>query len=185
MIACSPVRMLGLTILLLTTFASGACGSGDGPEGTATSEPATPSDAGAIRNVDPAGVPAVQAFMRQIGGGDLNRAEVTYADLTRDGRDEAIVPISSGGTLGNLGYVVLTLRSGTAASILTVQRDGNSVGGVKLEVEDLKLVKYVGKYGPEDPRCCPSSLIKTTYYWDGSNLQVEREDEVKQPAPKQ
>ncbi len=164
-----------------------ACGTpaDQKPDPTSTSEPPAPPDAAAIQSLDLAQVAAVQGFMRQIGGGELDKASVQYADLTKDGRDEAIVPVSSGGTLGNLGYVVLTLRSGSPAAILTAQRDRNSIGGVTLNVEDGKLVKYIGKYGPEDPRCCPTLLVKTTYYWDGANLQVEREDEIKAGNQKQ
>jgi hypothetical protein len=33
--------------------------------------------------------------------------------------------------------------------------------------------------------CCPSVLVKTTYYWDGSTLQVEGEREITQPTQKQ
>lgn len=163
-----------------------SCGSGGGNDGpTPAAESPAPADATAIRDVDLTQAAPVLNFMRQLGGGELDRQAVLYADLTKDGREEAIVPIHSGGTLGNLGYVVLTLRSGSPTAILTATRDRNSIGGVAMYLEDGKLRKSIGKYGPEDPRCCPSALIKTTYYWDGSNLQVEGEEEIKQTGPKQ
>jgi len=181
--AFRPTLLL-LALLGLFTF---ACGSGDGgdAERTPTSEPPTPADAGAIRNVDLAEAAAVQTLLRQLGGGEVDKQSVVYADLTKDGRDEAVVPISSGGTLGNIAYVVLTLRSGSPTALLTALRDRSSAGGVQMSIEDGKLIKTTAKYGPEDPLCCPSALIKTTYYWDGTNLQVEREEEVKQSSPKQ
>lgn len=180
--ASAPVLCLFalFSVLLLS------CGSGGDDGGpTPAAESPTPADATAIRDVDLTQAAPVLNFMRQLGGGELDRQAVLYADLTKDGREEAIVPIHSGGTLGNLGYVVLTLRSGSPAAILTATRDRNSIGGVAMYLEDGKLRKTIGKYGAEDPRCCPSALIRTTYYWDGSNLQVEGEEEVKQTGPKQ
>jgi hypothetical protein len=177
---------LSLSLLCLATILGLACGSGAGGSAakTPTSEPSPPSDALAIHNVDFTQVPAVRTLVAQAGG-DVDTQSVLFADLTGDGRDEAAVPIASGGTLGNLAYVVLTMRSGAPAPILTATRDRNGVGGIFMAVEDGKLVKTTGKYGPEDPRCCPSALIKTTYRWDGTNLQVEREEELQQAGGKQ
>jgi hypothetical protein len=173
-----------LALFLAPVLFVAACGSG-GESGPEPAESPTPTDAGAIREIDPAQAAPVQALMQQIGGGEIDRREVVYADLTEDGRDEAIVPVSSGGTLGNLGYVVLTMRSGAPAALLTVVRDRNTVGGVTLALEEGRLVKTIGRYGPEDPMCCPSVLVKTTYYWDGKSLQVEGEREITQAGPKQ
>jgi hypothetical protein len=174
--ACALVWLLAL---------SAACGSGGEPATKSpTTVPPTPADALAIHNVDFLQVPAVRTLVAQVGG-EVDTRSVLFADLTNDGRDEAVVPIASGGTLGNVAYVVLTMRSGTPAAILTATRDRSSPGGVSMALEDGKLVKKVGKYGPEDANCCPSALIKTTYRWDGTNLQVEREEEVKQPSQKQ
>lgn len=180
-------KAVSITLFLAFAVLAAACGpGGDGGDATpAPKEPTAPSDAGAIRTVDPAQVPDVQNLLRQLGGGELDKQSVLYADLTKDGREESIVPISSGGTLGNLAYIVLTMRSGSPAAILTAVRDRSSLGGLVMSLEDGKLVKTTEKYGPEDPLCCPSTLVKTTYYWDGTNLQVEREDEVKQSSPKQ
>jgi hypothetical protein len=171
--------------LLLAAAITAACGSGGEDSGAGPEESPTPADAGAIRDFDPARAPPVQTLVQQIGGGEIDPREVVYADLTQDGRDEAIVPVSSGGTLGNLGYVVLTMRSGAPAALLTVVRDRNTIGGITLALEEGRLVKTVGRYGPEDPMCCPSVLVKTTYYWDGSTLQVEGEREITQPTQKQ
>ncbi|HXH21399.1 MAG TPA: hypothetical protein VNN10_05175 [Dehalococcoidia bacterium] len=171
--------------LLLAALLGTACGPADRLPDPTPAEAPTPTDAGAIRQLDLLKSPPVQALIRQVGGGDVDPREIIYADLTQDGREEAIVPVSSGGTLGNLGYVVLALRSGSPVAILTVLRDRNTVGAVSLRVEDGQLVKTIGKYAPEDPFCCPSTLIRTVYYWDGSNLQVQREEEVKVVSTKQ
>jgi hypothetical protein len=97
-----------------------------------------------------------------------------------------VVPITSGGTLGNIAYVVLTLRSGKAQQILTRRLDRGSAGGLMMSLQDGKLVETTAVYGAEDPLCCPSTLKLTTFRWDGSQLQVEREEQqVATPGPKQ
>ena len=182
---CLLARVFALACLLLILALLSGCGSGEPTDFDPTSEPAPPADADAIRDVNLLQAAAVVNAVRQIGGGDPDVAAVKYADITKDGREEALLPIASGGTLGNLGYVVVTMKSGAPSALLTLTRERNSIGGVSASLEDGKLVKYVGRYGPEDPRCCPSVLVKTTYYWDGSAFQVEKEEEMRASAPKQ
>jgi hypothetical protein len=163
-----------------------ACGPGaDEGAGEPVARP-TPADAAAIRQFDLEQAPAVQNTLRQLGGGDIVPAEVVYADLTGDQREEAVVPVSSGGTLGNVAYLVLSLRNGQPEAILNRTVDRSSAGsGLRMTLEEGKLVETVGVFGPEDPFCCPSMLRKTTFRWDGSRLQVEGEQLVQAPnAPK-
>jgi hypothetical protein len=135
--------------------------------------------------VNVAQMPEVQTLLRQLGAGtSVDTTAVVYVDVTGDRREEAAVPIDSGGTLGNVAYAVLTLRSGAPALILT--RTLDSVSGITMFVEDGRLIETRGEFGPEDPFCCPSRLRRTTFRWDGSMLQVEGEEIVANPAgPKQ
>jgi hypothetical protein len=123
--------------------------------------------------------------LRQLGSASVDPRSVVYADLTADGRDEAIVPVSSGGTLGNVAYLVFTLRAGSPQAVLTRTLDRSNAGGFGIEVQDGKLVETVGEFGPEDPLCCPSVVRRTYFRWDGSRLQVESEERVTTPSKKQ
>jgi hypothetical protein len=120
-------------------------------------------------------------LVAQLGSGDVDSAATLYADLTGDRREEAVVPVSSQGTLGNIAYVVLRLDSGKPKVVLTRTLDKTSAGGLQMAVEDGILVETRAIYGPEDPFCCPSKLRETTFQWDGSQLQVESEAVVQQP----
>ena len=177
----SSVRLAAVLALALATVLVFACSSGDNGKSNVTP---TPADAAAIRSTDFAAQPAVKTLLAQVGG-ELDPRAIEYTDLTGDGREEAIVPVFSGGTLGNLAYVVFTLRSGTPSVVLTRTIDKTSRSGLKMEMEDGKLVELVGEYGPEDPLCCSTYLRKTYFRWDGSSLQVEREEKGLNPsAPK-
>lgn len=159
-----------------------ACGSAsDEPVGTPTPQ-ATPADANAIRSLDVMRDAAVESVMRQFGAVTVDRDAILYADLTNDLREEAIVPIATGGTQGNVAYVVLTLRSGASTALLTRTVDRTTRSGLKMHVEDGRLVETVGVYGPEDALCCPTQLRLTYFRWDGSTLQVEREETIPNPV---
>jgi hypothetical protein len=126
----------------------------------------------------------VKAQIARIGGGSVAENEIAYADLTGDLREEAIVPITSGGTMGNISYLIFTPSADGARLLLTRNMDPKSVSGLSMTVENGALVEYVGEYGPEDPMCCPSVLRRTTFKWDGSSLQVSREEKVPKASQK-
>jgi hypothetical protein len=105
--------------------------------------------------------------------------------VTGDLREDAIVPVTSQGTLGNIGYVVYTLEGGKPHVVLTRTVDRTSASGLQMSTEDGVLLETRGVYGPDDPFCCPSQLRETTFRWDGSQLQVDNEVLVQQdPGPK-
>ena len=176
--------MLYLALVLLFAVAfSIACSSGGDAEGNSKPRvPPTPADVAKIRSVDLSKANDVQNMLRQLGSGTLAARETLYVDVTGDQREEAFVPISSGGTLGNLAYLGFTLKGDTPTLILTRTLDRSNAGGLRLLFEDGKLVEYSGEYGPQDPNCCPSVLRKTYFRWDGRKLQVEKEEKVPNPS---
>jgi len=112
-------------------------------------------------------------------GGQFVQAEVIYADLTGDGTEAAVVPISSGGTMGDIAVVVLgTVGGGTRTLLSDYPRSGR---GMAVAVNAGKLVITEPVPGPNDPECCPSQLRKTTYGWNGVALVVESIDTMPNP----
>ncbi len=161
-----------------------ACGNGGDAEGTPR-ELEQPEDARAIRAIDFEQVDALQELVAQLGTGAIETAAILFADLTGDQREEAIVPVTSQGTLGNIGYVILRLEAGGPEAILTRTVDRTAASGLQMSLEDGALLETRGVYGPEDPFCCPSQLRQTTFQWDGTLLQVRDEVLVQQePGPK-
>jgi hypothetical protein len=145
----------------------------------------TPADAASIRRLDLSAAPATQTLLRQLAGGAVDEPAIIYADLTGDLREEAVVPVTSQGTLGNIAYIVLRLNAGKPEPILTRMLDRSAPSGLKMSVQDGILVESAGVYGSDDPFCCPSLLRVTSFHWDGALLQVEREERVAQPSAKQ
>jgi hypothetical protein len=171
-----------IALALLAAVALVGCRSSSGgdktPAAATPASSATPggqatpaaSASGAIRSIDLQSTEAVTTLINDTGG-EYVQTSVIYADLTGDGADDAIVPISSGGTLGDIAFVVFTMSGdATEALISEYPKDGR---GLALAVVGDKLIETQPVPGPDDPECCPSMLRKTTYAWNGAALAVE------------
>jgi hypothetical protein len=181
-----------LAALITASLALGAFAGCDGDGGgdetptrpvptstvTGSVEP-NPTPSGEIRERDLENDPAVQQLISDAGG-EYVQENVIYADLSDDGVDDAVVPISSGGTLGNIAFVVLTpTQSGT---IVLLQEEPMQSGGIALNVVDGKLIMLEPVFGPDDPECCPSLLRRTTYGWNGAALALEDQETLPNPG---
>lgn len=148
----------------------------------ATASVAPMQQTAGIRNIDFTALPTLQVLARQLGG-RVDQAQVKYADLTRDGGEEAVVPITSDGTSGNLALVVFTMRAGGPAPILT-RLAGRERRGLIATFDGNQVAETSGVYGPSDPNCCPSQLVKTYFRWDGQDLVVDRTQTITIPQGK-
>ena len=168
-----------LTLLAALTL---GCGGGAGGDGTPTAAPtatavATEPPAGTatpaldIRQEDLSQQPGLGDFLAG-SGGEVAANSITYVDLTGDGVEEAVVPVSSGGEGGNIAVFVFGYRPGGLEELLRVVPES---GSVRESIMDGRLTLTEPVYGPGDPLCCPSQLQTTTYRWDGSQLVVADE----------
>ena len=175
---------LALAIVALSAMAAASAGCGGGGSKTATptrspsgsvtalaTSGATATPSLGIRTLDLSNVADVRSVAASTGG-QYVQTSVLYADLTRDGVDEAVVPISSGGTLGDVAFLVLTPAGDGTRTLLKETPAGGS-GGLAVSVVDGRIVMTQPVYGPDDPQCCPGTLRKTTYAWDGATFAVE------------
>jgi hypothetical protein len=177
-------RMLRLTLIAAALAAAvlTACNDGEpGPFADTPTVPVTDDFDGAsptpddLQGVDFSAVTEVREFIT-VNGGEVDRDEIVFVDLTEDGVDEAIVPVSSGGTLGTLAVFVFTADEGGVRPVLQAAPLGT--GGIAFSIEDGVLVTTEGVYGPDDPQCCPSQLVRRSYAWNGETLVVDEEETV-------
>ncbi len=175
-----------VSLLLLSALIAGGCKSGGGKngatptstvkatlvQGTATATPPaqTPTPAPDIRQEDFAQVSAVSNYIAMTGG-EVATDLITYIDLTEDGVDDAVVPISSGGEGGEIAIFVYGYGPGGLTDLLRVIPES----GLKDNIVDGKLTITEPQFAPGDPMCCPSQLRVTTYGWNGAELVVENQ----------
>jgi len=151
------------------------------PQGAAP--PQAPALASAnIHVVNFGAVPGLQSLAQQLNG-RINTADVQYHDLTGDGVDEAIVPITSDGTQGDLGLAVLTEQQGVPTVIFTQKAD-RAHQGLVVSFDGSKLTVTSAAYGPSDANCCPSQITRTYYRWTGSALVVDHANTIVVPQGK-
>ena len=174
-------RSLSLAVLLaLVALAAGCTDGNETPSAsptpvftaTATPVPATATPVPDIRDEDLSQHPALQDLLAS--GGELDQSSFIYVDLTEDGVDDAVVPISSGGTGGDLAVVVLGYGpDGLGELLRAVPRETRSI---RATVEEGQLVTTEGVYGPSDALCCPSQILTKWYAWDGDELAIDRQE---------
>ena len=175
--------------LVLVALAAG-CGEGGTDDGrssvssTATAEatdatatPAVPTPAPEIQDEDLTSQPGLQEFLASFGG-EVLPSDTIYADFTEDGVEEAVVHVSSGGTLGNIAVFVFGYGPGGLQELLREIPPEEALNGhIRATVEAGQLVVTWAIYGPDDPNCCPSGGLRSRYYrWDGQELVIEQED---------
>lgn len=102
---------------------------------------------------------------------DPNSADqVICFDFTRDGRLDLAVTIASGGTAGDIGFVVF--RGTTAGWRVALTQDGYKLGLFRVGGD---VVSSQPVYRKNDPNCCPTGgFDHTRYHWNGARLVVAR-----------
>lgn len=168
------------------TDADGTPTGGPGPTAgvTATAPPAEPTSTATstpvpdIRDEDLTALPDFQDFLAS-SGGQVDPERIIYVDLTEDGVEEAVVPVSSGGEGGDIAVSVFGYGPGGLQELLRVlPEDASQIALDEESTLEGQLVTEEPVYAQGDPFCCPSQLLIRTYRWDGSELVVASEDLV-------
>lgn len=180
---------LPLALLPLSALAAACDGGGADDEATPTVSPAatvaemtaTPTQAVAtatatpppdIQQEDLTEQPGLRDFLASAGG-EVDPDRNIYVDLTGDGVDEAVVPVSSGGEGGDIA--VFVFGYGADGLQLLLQAESRRISAA---VEGGQLVTAEPVYGPGDPFGDPSQLLRRYYRWNGNELEIEREEQV-------
>ncbi|MCH8026261.1 MAG: hypothetical protein IH866_05650 [Chloroflexi bacterium] len=172
--------IVALTAPFLAALAVGCNGSDSDAGATATEVPtstsasATPTAVIDIRTADLLSEQSIAEYLTTRGGA-VDTDRVIYADLTGDGNDEAVVPVSSGGEGGDIAVFVIGYVNGGLEELLLAQPAETSI---TVAIENGQLVTAEGVFAPGDPFGVPSQVLNRYYAWDGEALVVEREEQV-------
>ncbi len=91
---------------------------------------------------------------------------VVYGDLTGDGQPEAIIPLASGGTAGDIGMLLYRLdRRGKPELVL-----GLTGYKMAVSVSEDELLVAQPQYAGWEGNCCPSALTESRYRLRGNRL---------------
>jgi hypothetical protein len=96
--------------------------------------------------------------------------QVICFDFTRDGRTDVAATIASGGTAGDVGYVVF--RRTPAGWAVALSGGGYKLGLVRVGRD---LVETQPIYRKNDPNCCPTGgFDHRRFHWNGRRFVVVR-----------
>lgn len=103
-------------------------------------------------------------------GGIPQIDEIVYLDMDGDGIEEAGIPLNSGGTAGEIGFLVY--KQASPAPRLVGWEEGYKM---LLKQEQGKLVAVNAIYAGWEPNCCPGGLSYTTYVLKSDKLTTVAE----------
>jgi hypothetical protein len=104
-----------------------------------------------------------------------------FADVTGDGKSDALVRVLDGGAAGAVAVYVLS-TDGTTSSALRVVMRNQRLYRVTLKVNAAhNLVVRTPVYAAGDALCCPSRARDRTYAWDAKAKAMRRVSSVEFP----
>jgi hypothetical protein len=104
-----------------------------------------------------------------------------FADVTGDGKADALVRVMTGGAAGAVAVYVLS-TDGTKSSNLRVVMRNQRLYRATMKVSDAdNLVVRVPVFAAGDTMCCPSRARDRTYAWDSKAKQMRRISMVEFP----
>ena len=155
-----------MRLALLVPAALVALALGAGPAGASSSGCSLAAAKAAIAATKvpvPGLSPSTPVSPRQADG-------VICFDFTRDGRTDMAVTIFSGGTAGDIAFVVF--RAKPAGWRVALARGGYKLGLVRVGGD---LVATQPVYHENDPNCCPTGgFDHERWHWNGSRFGVVR-----------
>ena len=113
------------------------------------------------------------------GRGFIDRS-VAFRDLTRDGKEDAIVRVQSGGAAGAVAVYVFSTDTGEQDAELTMVFRTERLLRAWTSVTDGVLTYRSARPQRGDELCCPSRLAETRLRWDAGRhlLRVASRREI-------
>ena len=110
--------------------------------------------------------------------------DITFEDLTGDGRSDAIVLVDSGGVAGAVALYVFSTDGESAASDLRVVYRSQRLYRASAEVADAALILRTPRFAEGDDVCCPARIVQRTYAWSdrAGTLRQRRSEELPGPT---
>lgn len=102
-------------------------------------------------------------------GGGFVAPDITFADVTGDGRSDAVVLVDTGGVAGAVAVYVFSTDGEAADSELRVVYRSQRLYRVSTEVADAALILRTPRFREGDDICCPAKIVERTYAWSAGS----------------
>jgi hypothetical protein len=105
-----------------------------------------------------------------------------FADLTGDGKSDAVVTVSNGGAAGAVAVYVFSAEGSADAKLHAVYRN-QQLYRVHPRVNGPTLTLVVPKWSKGDDLCCPATLVERDYSWSARTQSFTRRAVREIPGP--
>ncbi len=125
--------------------------------------------------------PGVKALLRDRGG--FVAPEIEFADLTRDGRSDAVVLVDSGGAAGAVALYLFSTHGKAADSQLRAVYRSQLLYRASAEISDGALVLRTPRFADGDDLCCPAKIRERVYDWIDAATTLKQRSSKELPGP--
>ena len=124
--------------------------------------------------------PATTATVRDLLSSDAGfvGAQPTFADLTGDGRADAVVQVQIPGAAGTIAVYAFS-TDGTRAGRLRAVFRSQALYRAATRVAGATLTVAVPRYAGGDDLCCPAARVERDYAWETHAHRLRRRTERK------
>ena len=139
----------------------------------AQEQPANPQALFKKTLLDDANTSADVKSMLRSGRGFVEPSPV-FADVTGDGKSDALVRVMTGGAAGAVAVYTLSTDGTTSSDLKVVMRNQRLYRATVKVDSTHNLVVRTPVYAAGDTLCCPSRARDRTYAWDARAKQLRR-----------
>lgn len=115
---------------------------------------------------------AIKALLRD--GGGIVAPDITFADLTGDGRSDAVVLVETRGVAGAVALYVLSTDGESEDSDLRAVYRSQRLYRASAEFADGTLIVRTPRYAEGDDVCCPVKVVERVYAWSAGSKTLTR-----------
>lgn len=130
---------------------------------------------------DPKTTSSVKALLT--GGGGFVAPDIVFADVTGDGRSDALVLVESGGAAGAVAFYVFSTDGRAADSPLRAVFRSQRLYRATVEPEGTTVKLRTPKYAKGDEVCCPAKITQKEYAWSASAKALQHQDTIAFDGP--
>ena len=125
---------------------------------------------------------AIKRLLRDRGG--FVAPDIAFADLTGDGRSDALVLVDSGGAAGAVGLYVFSTHGRATDSALRAVYRSQQLYRASAEIAAETLIVRVPRYAEGDDLCCPAKIVEKVYAWSSSATTLKQRSSRELPGPR-
>jgi hypothetical protein len=131
---------------------------------------------------DPKTTSEIKELLSNRGG--IVAPEITFADLTGDGRSDAIVLVDTGGVAGAVAMYVFSTHGEAEESDLRAVYRSQRLYRASTRVVDATLFVRTPRFVEGDDICCPAKIVRREYVWStgAETLRLRNTDELEGPS---